>query len=65
MPIDEQKIYYSRQYRRYWLEVVLIDYINVSHAIIRAGIINKRNNFDRVDLVSNNKRKIGTQCWKT
>lgn len=37
----------------------------MSHAIIRVGIIYKINNFDRVDLVSNNKRKIGTQNWKT
>jgi len=38
---------------------------HVSHAIIRDRIINKRNNFDRVDLVSNHERKIGTQYRKT
>lgn len=37
----------------------------MSYAIIRVGIINKRNHFDRVDLVSNNKKKIGTQFQKT
>lgn len=36
-----------------------------AHAIIGVGILYKINNFDRVDLVSNNKRKIGTQNWKT
>lgn len=37
----------------------------VFHAIIRVRIINKRNNFDRVDLVSNHERKIGTPYRKT
>ena len=32
----------------------------VSHAMIRVRIINKGINFDRVDLVSNHERKIGT-----